>query len=90
MIAVAPVESGHHLAFGRDLSLGGIRFQIVGVEIELGDVLRIYVSVEDQTIEALGRVVWATTLDTFTTDVGLEFIEIDPLAAQIFERVAAA
>jgi len=90
MVAVARVSDTRHIAVGRDVSLGGIRFQIVGAEIELGDVVRIYFNVEDQTLSALGRVVWATDLDAFTVDVGLEFLEIDPQAVRILERVAAA
>ena len=90
MVAVARIDEARHMAVGRDLSLGGLRFSIVGAEISLGDVLRIYFNVEDQTLSALGRVVWATELDAFTTDVGLEFLEIDPLASQILEKLVAA
>jgi hypothetical protein len=90
MIAVARVDTGAQIAQSRDVSLGGIRFQIFGAELELGDVLRIYFNVEDQTVSGLGRVVWATDLDAFTTDVGLEFLEIDPVAFQFLEKLAAA
>jgi hypothetical protein len=90
MIAVAHVDDGRHLAHGRDLSLGGIRFQIVGAEVWLDDVLRVYFNVEDQTFSAVGRVVWATELDAFTTDVGLEFLEIDPVASALLGKGHAA
>lgn len=90
MIAVAHVDESRHMARGQDVSLGGIRFQIVGAEIHLGEAIRIYFNVEDQTLSALGRVVWATELDAFTTDVGLEFLEIDPQAHRLLEKVAAA
>jgi len=90
MVAVSHVDDGRQLAHGRDLSLGGIRFQIVGAEVGLDDVLRIFFNVEDQTFSAVGRVVWATELDAFTTDVGLEFLEIDPLACQLLARDHAA
>lgn len=88
MVAVARVDSKGHLAIGRDVSLGGIRFQVVGAEIHLGDVIQVYFNVEDQTLNAVGRVVWATDLDAFTTDIGLEFIEIDPQAAQLLQKAA--
>jgi hypothetical protein len=90
MIAVSPVDDRGQLAVGRDLSVGGIRFQVVGVEIQLGDVLKIYFNVEDQTLSAVGRVVWATDVDAFTVDVGLEFLEIDPVTAELLEKLAAA
>ncbi len=89
MVAVARVSEGEKIALGRDVSLGGIRFQIVGVEIALGSLLRIYFNVEDQTLSALGRVAWATELDAFTTDVGLEFLEVEPRARELLEKVAA-
>jgi len=78
------------LAYGRDLSLGGIRFQMVGAEVEMGEHLRIYFNVEDETVSALGRVAWATEVDPFTTDVGLEFLEIDPLAVEMIGKLAGA
>lgn len=93
MIGVARVENAPapvagSLAHGRDFSTGGIRFEICGPEIVLGEVLRIYFNVEDETVSALGRVVWATELDSFTTEVGLEFVEIDPVASEWVERTA--
>lgn len=90
MLAVARVDESGHIALGHDLSLGGIRFQVVGLEVSLGELLRIYFSVEDQTLSALGRVAWATELDAFTTDVGLEFLEVDAGAWDLLQRVAAA
>lgn len=90
MIGVARVDASGLLAYGRDLSLGGIRFQMVGAEIELGELLRIYLSVEDETVSALGRVAWATEIDPFTTDVGLEFLEIDPEAVALIGRLGLA
>ena len=65
------------------LRLPGIRFETVGCEIELVEVLRVTFNVEDETIVAVGRVIWATELDPITLDVGLEFVEIDPRAATL-------
>ena len=90
MIGVARVDASGHLAYGRDLSLGGIRFQMVGAEVELGEHLRIYFNVEDETVSALGRVAWATEVDPFTTDVGLEFLEVDPLAVDMIGKLATS
>ena len=38
---------------------------------------------DDRTVIAVGRVVWATEMDPITMEVGLEFIEIDPLALRL-------
>jgi hypothetical protein len=39
---------------------------------------------------AVGRVVWATEMDPITTDVGIEFIEIDPTALRLMDELQAA
>lgn len=90
MIAVSPLGADPRLAQGHDVSLGGIRFQVVGCEIDLGDLLRVFFNVEDETVSAVGRVVWATEIDAFTIDVGLEFLEIDSRTSALLGRLAAA
>ena len=71
------------------MSVGGIRFQAVGRDIELGGVLRVTFNVGDQTVVAIGRVAWTTEIDPITLDVGLEFIEIDPVAVDLLDEVTA-
>ena len=43
----------------------------------------------DQTVVAIGRVAWSTELDPMTLDVGLEFVEIDPMAIELLDEVTA-
>ncbi len=57
VISFAPVDSRDLLGVSRDLSRGGIRFEAVGCEISLGDVLRVTFNVGDQTVIAVGNVV---------------------------------
>jgi hypothetical protein len=90
MISVAPVDTRDQLGFSRNMSIGGIRFEAVGRDIELGEVLRVTFNVGDQTVVAVGRVAWKTETDPITLDVGLEFIEIDPLAVDMLDEVTAA
>jgi hypothetical protein len=73
-------------AVSKNLSSGGISFEAVGVEINLGDLLRVTFNVEDQTLVATGRVVWATDTDPITQEVGIEFYEIDPEDARLLEE----
>jgi hypothetical protein len=87
VISFAPVDQRDLLGVSRNLSLGGIRFEAVGCEIDLGDVLRVTFNVGDDTLVAVGKVAWATEVDPITIDVGLEFIEIDPEAARLIEEV---
>ena len=77
------------LGVSRNLSLGGIRFEAVGCEIDLDETLRVTFNVGDETVVAVGKVVWSTEVDPITTDVGLEFIEIDPEAARMIEDILA-
>ena len=86
MISFAPVDTRDRLAVSRNISTGGIRFEAVGCEIALGDVLRVTFNVGDHTIVAVGKVVWATDMDPITMDVGLEFIEIDPLSVRLIDE----
>jgi c-di-GMP-binding flagellar brake protein YcgR len=88
VISFAPVDASNYLGVSRDLSPGGIRFQALGCEIELGDVIRVTFNVADETVVAVGRVVWATEIDPLTLDVGLEFIEVDPAKLQLLEQEA--
>lgn len=86
VISVAPVDLPDRLAVATDISVGGIRFQAMGCDIGLSDVLRVTFNVGDQTVVAVGRVAWATDIDTLTLDVGLEFIEIDALALRLLQE----
>lgn len=85
VISFAEVDRSDRLAVGKNFSLGGIRFEAVGCEINLGDVLRVTFNVGDQTLVATGSVVWATETDPISVEVGIEFIEIDPRALELLE-----
>jgi hypothetical protein len=87
VISFAQVETRDLLGVSRNLSTGGIRFEAVGCEINLGDTLRVTFNVGDATVEAVGRVAWATETDPITTDVGLEFIEIDAGGLELLEEL---
>ena len=73
----------------RDLSAGGIRFETVGCDVEVGETLRVTFNIEDETIVAIGRVAWATDIDPITIDIGIEFIDIHPRALELLEQVAS-
>ena len=90
VISFAPVETRDLLGVSRNLSSGGIRFEAVGCEINLGDTLRVTFNLGDHTVVAVGRVAWATEMDPITMDVGLEFLEIDPTAVVLLEEITNA
>jgi hypothetical protein len=89
VISFAPVDDRDLLGVSRDMSIGGIRFEAVGCEIELGETLRVTFSVGEQTVVAIGRVIWSTEIDAMALDVGLEFVEIDPEAVDMLDDVTA-
>jgi hypothetical protein len=88
VISFAHVDTRDLLGVSRNVSAGGIRFEAVGCEINLGDTLRITFNIGDHTAIAVGTVVWATDMDPITTDVGIEFLEIDPDVLRLLEDLA--
>ena len=87
VIPFAEIDHPDQLAVSKNLSTGGISFEAVGVEINLGAVLRVTFNVGDRTVVATGKVVWATETDPITQEVGIEFHEIDPEAVRLLEEV---
>jgi hypothetical protein len=86
VISFAPIDTRDLLGVSRNVSAGGIRFEAVGCEINLGDDLRITFNIGEHTVVVIGRVVWATEMDPITTDVGIEFLEIDPTVLELLEE----
>lgn len=86
VISFAHVDTRDRLAVGKNLSRGGIRFEVVGCEITLGEMLQVTFNVGDHTVVATGQVRWATEIDAFTHDVGLEFVDVDPMALTLLDE----
>jgi len=86
VISFAEVNRPDQLAISKNLSTGGISFEAVGIDIQLGDVLRVTFNVGDRTVVATGKVMWATDTDPITTEIGIEFHEIDPEALRLLEE----
>ena len=86
VISFAELDRTDQLGLSKDISTGGIRFEAVGIEINMGDVLRITFNIAEQTIVATGTVVWATDVDPITQEIGIEFHEIDPEAVRLLDE----
>lgn len=86
VISFSEIDRPDQLAVSKNVSTGGISFEAVGIEINLGDVLRITFNVGNRTVVATGKVVWATDTDPITQEVGIEFHEIDPEAVRLLEE----
>ncbi|MCH7892075.1 MAG: hypothetical protein IH921_11295, partial [Gemmatimonadetes bacterium] len=57
-------------------------------EFDLGEVLRVTFKIAERTVVAIGRVAWATELDPITTDVGVEFLQVDSEVLDLLEEIA--
>jgi c-di-GMP-binding flagellar brake protein YcgR len=87
VISFAELNASDTLAVSKNLSTGGIAFEVMGCEINMGDELRVTFNVGQKTVVATGKVVWATDTDPITTEVGLAFHEIDPAAQELLDEV---
>jgi hypothetical protein len=85
VISFSEIDRPDVPAVTKNISTGGISFEAVGIEINLGDVLRVTFNVGDQTIVASGEVVWATDTDAITQEIGIQFHEIDARAVELLE-----
>ena len=68
-----------------DVSLGGLRFEVEGLELQLDDTVRVTLELEGQPITVIGQLVRVTELDAFSQEVALAFLEVDPEALAILE-----
>ncbi len=75
IVSISRLDTLEVLGHAVDLSLGGIRFQCVGIELEFGENVRVALTLGDRTLIVVGRLVRVTDLDAFTQDVALAFLE---------------
>jgi hypothetical protein len=69
-----------------DLSAGGMRFGVVGCTLRTGDLVRVTFNIGAETVGAIGSVLRTKELDPITTEVSLEFVRLDPWAADLLEQ----
>jgi hypothetical protein len=86
VVSISRVDTPASLGHALDVSLGGIRFQCVGVELELGDVVSVVMTLGRETLEVKGELLRVTDLDAFTQEVALGFTEVDPEALEILKE----
>jgi hypothetical protein len=86
MVSVARVGSSDLLGWSLDVSPGGIRFQWVGLEVEVGEILRITLDLGGQQASAMGKVVRVVALDAIAREVALAFVEADARTLELIEN----
>lgn len=88
--SVTPFAGRELMAQCRDISLGGMRFALVGYDLREDDLVRVTFNVGEETVSAVGRVVRSRKPDPITSDVSLEFVRIDPWAERLLEEALQA
>ena len=66
-----------------------MRFGIVGCTLRVGDLVRVTFNIGAETVDAIGSVLRIRELDPITSEVSLEFVRLDPWAAQLIEQALA-
>ena len=86
VVSIARIETPTSLGHALDLSQGGIRFQCVGVELDLEDVVRVTLTLGCDTIDVVGVLVRIVELDAFTQEVALAFLDVDAHADEVLRH----
>jgi hypothetical protein len=88
VISIAKVEPGRdELAHAIDVSMSGIRFQCIGVDLQIGDQLRVTLTLRGKTVGVVGQLVRLVDLDPFTQEVAIAFHETDPEGQRILDQI---
>ena len=86
IVSIEQVEAKDVLAQAIDLSLGGIRFQCVGLDVEPGELLRVTLNLDGSDVSAVGELVRATDLDAFTQELALALVEVDARTLELLRE----
>ena len=87
---ITPFAGRAMMAQCSDVSAGGMRFAVVGCTLRAGDLVRVTFNIGAETVEAIGSVLRTADLDPITTDVSLQFVRLDPWAAELLEQTLQA
>ena len=86
VVSIAQVEAKDVLAQAVDLSLNGIRFQCVGLDVVPGELLRVTLNLDGDEVSAVGKLVRVTDLDAFTQELALTLIEVDARTLELLRE----
>jgi len=73
------------MAHALDLSIGGVRFQCLGLDLRHGEVVRVTFTFDDETLSVVGQVLRAEALDEMTQDVALAFLKMSEEARVLLQ-----
>ncbi len=77
IVSIERISKPRGLAHALDLSMAGVRFQCVGLELDPGETVRVQLNLSDRTVSVVGTLVRVTELDAFSQEVALTFTDVD-------------
>jgi len=86
MVAVSRASMVDVVAQAQDLSGGGIHFVVEGLDLELGEVLRVTLDCDGVPVSAIGQLVRVTHIDEFKQEAALAFLDVESDAVARLRR----
>jgi len=74
------------VAQAQDVSAGGVHFVVEGIELELGDVLRVMLDVGGTPVSVIGQLVRVTDIGDFKQEAALAFLDVTPEVLALLNR----
>ncbi len=90
VVSLRRLDSTPSLAHGLDVGVGGIRFQCVGLDLDLNESVEVTFNLGDCTESVVGQIVRITELDAFTQEIALAFLHVEPETLERFYEVGLA
>ena len=73
-------------AQARDLSVGGLRFEVEGLDLELAETLQVVLNLDGYEARVIGQLVRVTEIDGDRQEVALAFFDVDPETLERLEE----
>ncbi len=86
LFSVTRMDAPDGVASAVDFSLGGIRFQCVGIEFKVGQLLHVRLNLGGTEVGAIGKLVRITKPDAFTQELALAFVEVEARTLKLLEQ----
>ena len=69
-----------------DMSIGGLKFEVEGLELQLDEAVRVTLEIEGQPVTVVGQLVRVIDVDAFSQEVALAFLEVDAETLAVLEE----
>ena len=76
LISLAPLDADTALAHAVDLSIDGVRFHCVGMDLKEGELLKVTFTFGERTLGVVGRILRAEWIDGVAQEVAIRFLKM--------------